>query len=178
MRQEHVFPQYHCYISAWPDSQPLQSLLLVSWDWLRQPILRLNVFQQHFTHILGLTPVSPRTYISFPSLDPFPHYSSLLWHYFPAEWEHIKPTQDGCPQWVYTSPQHTEVDLTLPAHPYHLPHFIVCPLFQPLGIACPPLNTLSGGVYHPIPSIQKDLSLIHMKKSPYIIPDAVENNLL
>ena len=54
-------------------------------------------------------------------------------------------------------PEHTEVDLTLPAHPYHLPPFTGCPVFQPLGITCPPLNTLSGGVYHPIPSIQKDL---------------------
>lgn len=66
-------------------------------------------------------------------------------------------TQDGYPQWVYNLPQHTEVDLTLPAHPYHLPPFTGCPVFQPLGITCPPLNTLSGGVYHPIPSIQKDL---------------------
>ena len=47
--------------------------------------------------------------IHFPTTPVFYGITSLL------------TTQDGYPQWVYTSPQHTQVDLTLPAHPYHLP---------------------------------------------------------
>ena len=42
-------------------------------------------------------------------------------------------TQDGCPRWVHTLPEYTEVDLTLPAHPHHLPLSSLCPVLQPLA---------------------------------------------
>ena len=52
--------------------------------------------------------------IHFPTTPVFYGITSLL------------TTQDGYPQWVYTSLQHTQVDLTLPAHPYHLPQCVLC----------------------------------------------------
>lgn len=152
------FSWYHCYVSAWPDSHGLCSPHFRELGLAWAACLEAECVSVALHSHLDLTQFHPEPISLSHHLIHFPSLQS-----FTALFPGLQP-QDGYPQWVYNSTAHRS-RLTLPAHPYHLPPFTGCPVFQPWN-NLPTLNTLSG--CSPSNSFHSERSLI-MKKSPYII---------